>query len=182
MLDYSGKGRMVIDRVNLSEVVRGVAELVRSSVPKEIAIQLDLDPRLPTIDADRTQIQQVLLNLVINAAEAIGSETGTIIVRTGASRITEESPEEPGKEGIRPGEYVFLEVRDSGCGMDEATKRKIFDPFFTTKFTGRGLSLAAVSGIVRGHKGAIRVSSIPYAGTSFTVLLPVPPPAPALPA
>jgi two-component system cell cycle sensor histidine kinase/response regulator CckA len=175
MLDYSGKGRLLLGPVDLSQVVREVTALVRASVPKEIAIALDLDPALPAIEADRTQMHQVLLNLVINAAEAIGSESGTISVRTGRRRIGEEHREELGDAGIHPGEYVFLEVRDTGAGMDEATREKIFDPFFTTKFTGRGLGLAAVSGIVRGHKGSIRVSSAPGAGAAFTVLLPVAP-------
>jgi PAS domain S-box-containing protein len=172
MLDYSGKGRYVVRPVDLSEVVREVSELIRASAPKNIAIELDLDPKLPAIEADRTQIHQVLMNLVINATEAIGGKAGLILLRTGVRRLDEAAVRELGDAGIAPGRYVFLQVRDDGCGMDEATKARIFDPFFTTKFTGRGLGLAAVSGIVRGHKGAIEVSTNPGQGTTFTVFLP----------
>jgi CheY-like chemotaxis protein len=107
----------------------------------------------------------VIMNLVINAAEAIGDRPGVVTVRTGLRRL-----DEPSGSGLQPGEYVCLEVSDDGCGMDEATKSQIFDPFFTTKFTGRGLGLAAVSGIVRSHHGAIQVKSAPGQGSTFDVL------------
>ncbi len=172
LLAYSGKGQFVIERINLSEVVRQVADLVRSTVPKKVAIQLDLDPGLPAIEADRSQIDQVLMNLVINAAEAIGDEVGLVLVQTGIQFVDERFTRELESADIPPGWYLFLEVRDNGCGMDEATKAKIFDPFFTTKFQGRGLGLAAVAGIVRGHKGGIRVRTAPGRGTSIRVLFP----------
>jgi CheY-like chemotaxis protein len=118
-------------------------------------------------------MQQVLMNLVFNASEAIGAASGTISIVTGertldAAYITREMDGWP----IEPGRYVFLEVSDTGCGMDEATKRQVFDPFFTTKFQGRGLGLAAVAGIVRAHKGAIRVDTAPGCGARFQVFLP----------
>jgi two-component system, cell cycle sensor histidine kinase and response regulator CckA len=173
MLAYSGRGQFFVEPVYLSDVVREVTALVRSTAPKKIAIQLELDPDLPEIQADRTEIHQALMNLVINATEAIGDQAGLIVVRTGSRRF-DEAAFPPDLEGnaMTPGRYVFLEVRDTGCGMDEATKAKIFDPFFTTKFQGRGLGLAAVAGIVRGHKGAIGVTSAPGQGTSFFLLFP----------
>ena len=113
------------------------------------------------------------MNLVLNAAEAIGSRDGVIAVRTGLENVNAGYIRRcPEAAGIQPGKYVFLEVRDTGCGMDEATRARIFDPFFTTKFTGRGLGLAAVAGIVRSHKGAIVVTSAPGQGSCFTVLFP----------
>jgi CheY-like chemotaxis protein len=128
---------------------------------------------LPQIEADRGQVQQVFMNLAINAAEAIGSDPGLISVATGAQVVDDAYiRRNPEAAELSPGTYVYLEVSDTGCGMDAATRMKIFDPFFTTKFTGRGLGLAAVSGIVRGHKGAIRVLSEPGKGSRFTVLLP----------
>jgi two-component system cell cycle sensor histidine kinase/response regulator CckA len=172
MLAYSGKGQFVVAPVDLTEVVREVTDLVRSTAPKKIAIELDLEPRLPSIEADRSQIHQVLMNLVINATEAVGDEAGMVVIQTGTQELDGGSPREFGGTEIVPGQYVFLEVRDTGCGMDKATQARIFDPFFTTKFLGRGLGLAAVRGIVRGHKGAIRVRSAPGRGTSFQVLFP----------
>src|SRR5450631_1189383 len=130
-----------------------------------VRLDLALAPDLPWIEADASQIQQIVMNLVINAAEAIGPERGTVSVSTGVAEI-ESGDERP------PGRYVYLEVRDSGCGMDEATRAKIFDPFFTTKFAGRGLGLAAVSGIVRGHKGRMRLESVPGEGSTFRISLP----------
>ena len=173
MLAYSGKGRFVIEPVVLSKLVWEVVALVRSSVPNPVTLRLDLEPDLPPIQADLAQIQQVVMNLVINAAEAIGDRAGLITVRTRLLGTDGRSlgPEWESAEGCQ-GPQVLLEVRDTGCGMDEATKAKIFDPFFTTKFTGRGLGLAAVSGIVRGHKGALRVESTPGMGSLFSILFP----------
>jgi PAS domain S-box-containing protein len=174
MLAYSGRGRFVVQPANLSKLARDITSLVRSSVPNHVTVYLDLDSDLPSIQADLAQMQQILMNLVINAAEAICSENGLITVRT---RLLELTRETIGQEWhdceVRPGPYVCLEVIDTGCGMDEATLARIFDPFFTTKFTGRGLGLAAVEGIVRGHKGAIRVKSAPGAGSTFRIVFPV---------
>ena len=173
MLAYSGKGQFFIERLNLSTLAPEMSGLVQPAISKKITLQFDLDPGLPAIEGDRGQMQQVLMNLVLNAAEAIGSGPGAISVRTGLQFVDERFKRaHPEASSIQAGPYVFLEVRDTGCGMDAATKAKIFDPFFTTKFTGRGLGLAAVSGVVRAHKGGISVNSAPGKGTTFTVLFP----------
>jgi PAS domain S-box-containing protein len=164
MLAYAGKGQFVVEPVQLSQLLPEISGLVQPSISRTISLEFDLDPDLPPVEADRGQMRQVFMNLVINAAEAIGGNTGRITVRTG---VLNQVP-----EGLPPGTYVYLEVRDTGCGMDHVTKSKIFDPFFSTKFTGRGLGLAAVSGIVRAHKGAITVSSVPGHGSCFTVVFP----------
>ena len=173
MLAYSGKGKFVVEPLNLSALIPEMSGLVRPSIPKKIALQLDLEQDLPPIEADRGQVQQVFMNLALNAAEAIGSHEGLITVRTGVQDVDEPYIRlHPELAALAPGRYVCLEVRDTGCGMDEATKAKIFDPFFSTKFTGRGLGLAAVSGILRGHRSGITVSSAPGKGSCFTVLFP----------
>jgi signal transduction histidine kinase len=160
MLAYAGKGRFVVQPVNLSRMIEDLWGLVRSSISKRISVKNEFEPDLPAVDGDPAQIEQVVMNLLINAAEAIGDKSGLITVHTGVRNLDEEYIHgELEDADIAPGRYVFLEVSDDGCGMDEATKGKIFDPFFTTKFMGRGLGLAAVAGIVRGHKGAIKVSS-----------------------
>jgi CheY-like chemotaxis protein len=173
MLAYSGKGRFVVEALNLSALIPEMSGLVRPSISKKIALHLDLEPELPPIEADRGQIQQVFMNLALNAAEAIGSHDGLISVRTGVQDVDDRYlRQHPAAAALRPGRHVCLEVRDTGCGMDGATKSRIFDPFFSTKFTGRGLGLAAVAGIVRGHKAAIIVESAPGKGSYFTVLFP----------
>jgi two-component system, cell cycle sensor histidine kinase and response regulator CckA len=173
MLAYSGKGRFLMEQLNLSAIVPEMVGLVLPSISKKIALHMSLDEALPSIEADRGQVQQVFMNLALNAAEAIGSRDGAIAVRTSVQVVDDAFRRlNPEAEGLPPGEYVLLEVRDTGCGMDEKTKARIFDPFFSTKFIGRGLGLAAVAGIVRGHKGAIIVRSAPGRGTAFTVLLP----------
>ena len=183
MLAYSGKGKFVVESLDLSALIPEISGLVRPSVSKKIALHFDLAAGLPPIEADRGQVQQVFMNLVLNAAEAIGSHNGLISIRTGVENVDRRySLLHPEATELQPGRYVFLEVRDTGCGMDEATRAKIFDPFFSTKFTGRGLGLAAVSGIVRGHQGAIVVASAPGKGTCFTVLFPAASPSGVRPA
>ena len=173
MLAYSGKGKFLVEPLNLSALVPDMCGLVRPSISKKIALRLDLEEDLPQVEGDRGQVQQVFMNLAINAAEAIGSYEGLITVRTGVQEVDEPYIRlHPELGALAPGKYVCLEVRDTGSGMDEATKAKIFDPFFSTKFTGRGLGLAAVSGILRGHKSGITVSSAPGEGSCFTVLFP----------
>jgi PAS domain S-box-containing protein len=174
MLAYSGKGRFIIEPVDLSGQVRDITVLLKSSIPKCVSLDLDLAEGLPAVEADVGQLQQLVMNLVINGAEAISPEGGTVTVRTAFEPVTADILENAvvADEKMRPGKYLTLEVRDSGHGMDEATRSKIFDPFFTTKFTGRGLGLAAVLGIVRGHGGAIQVSSVPGHGTTFRVVFP----------
>jgi nitrogen-specific signal transduction histidine kinase/CheY-like chemotaxis protein len=173
MLAYSGKGKFVVEPLDLSAIIPDMIGLVRPSIPKKINLRLDLDEDLPAVEADRGQIQQVFMNLALNAADAIGSHEGLITVMTGVEQVDDEYwRHHPELAALAPGKYVWLEVRDTGCGMDEATKAKIFDPFFTTKFVGRGLGLAAVAGILRGHRGGITVSSAPGEGSCFTALFP----------
>ncbi len=177
MLAYAGKGRFVIELVDLSELVQRIVNLIEASIPKAVRLHLSLRPNLPPIAADATQIQQLVMNLVINAGEAIGDHApGTIRVNTGIQRLSEtyiERSPVAQSNGVTPGDYVYLEIRDTGSGMDAETKAKIFDPFFTTKFTGRGLGLAAVDGIIRAHRGTLELYSAPGRGTTFKVLFPV---------
>jgi CheY-like chemotaxis protein len=135
---------------------------------------LDLQTENIFIDADSGQIQQLVMNLVINGAEAIGSSSGRVIVSTRLQELDSQiNPDNLAGDPLEPGTYILLQVHDTGAGMDEATLARIFDPFFTTKFTGRGLGLAAVLGIVRGHRGAIKVHSSPGMGTTFQVYFPI---------
>jgi PAS domain S-box-containing protein len=174
LLAYAGKGRFILERIDLSQLVREIEPLIHSSIPKMVDIQLDLAADLPSVEADPGQIQQLVMNLIINGAEAIGEgNPGAVVIRTETRDLdAEEIRREFPNDQLSPGAYVGIEVRDTGSGMDEATRNKIFDPFFTTKFQGRGLGLAAVSGIVRAQKGAIRVYSSPGQGSSFQVLFP----------
>ncbi|HET6487737.1 MAG TPA: PAS domain S-box protein [Spirochaetia bacterium] len=173
MLAYSGKGRFQVEPLHLSDVIREMREMLGMSVSKKAVLRYTLAQELPSIRADLSQIRQVLMNLVINASESLGNQTGTIDIMTGSMDCDGASLGAVWSgEPLKAGTYVVLEVTDTGCGMDEATRLRIFDPFFTTKFTGRGLGLAAVMGIVRGHGGAIRVHSEPGKGTSFRLLFP----------
>ena len=185
MLAYAGRAQFVIEPVDISDVVRQTAELLRPSLSKRISLYLDLDPHLPAIEADSGEIQQVITNLVLNAAEAVADHAGVIAVKTCLLELMEgDILRTVAMGGLEPGRYVCLEVRDTGCGMDDDTRARIFEPFFSTKFTGRGLGLAAVAGIVRGHRGAIRVDSAVGRGSTFEVLFPaavVPEAAPAVP-
>ena len=174
MLAYAGKGRFVTEKLDLSTLVEEISSLIQTSIPKNVQLRLELSRGLPAIEADPGQIQQLIMNLVINGAEAIGdSQNGTVFVTTGIQELDEEYVRQNfAGEMVQLGTYVSVEVQDTGCGMTEETKKKIFDPFFTTKFTGRGLGLAAVLGIVRGHQGTIRIYSVPGKGSSFKILLP----------
>jgi len=173
MLAYSGKGRFVVEPLRLSDLVSEMAQMLEVSISKKVALEYDFDDCLPAIEADATQVRQIVLNLITNASEAIGDQRGAIRVMTrvvdvsSAFACATHPPEE-----LPAGRYVALEVADTGCGMDAEVREKMFDPFFTTKFTGRGLGLAAVLGIVRGHGGAVDVSSEPGRGTTFRVLFP----------
>ncbi len=173
MLAYSGRGHFMLQRVDLSKLADETIYLLQSSISKQAILRLNLASDVPPVLADRTQLRQILMNLVINASEAIGPNSGVINLATGLTRVDQnylESTVAPSQ--LKPGDYAFLEVSDTGCGMTPETLARIFDPFFTTKFTGRGLGLAAVLGIVRGHKGALKVSSEPGKGTTFKILLP----------
>jgi PAS domain S-box-containing protein len=173
MLAYSGKGRFVIERVDLNRVVEEMENLLEAAISKNVAVKYGLAARLPPIDCDLTQIRQVVMNLVMNASEAIGQQNGAITITTGSvcGEQAHLSESIVALEKVAEA-YAYVEVSDTGCGMNEETRSRIFDPFFTTKFTGRGLGLAVVLGIVRGHKGAIKISSEPGHGTSFKALFP----------
>jgi CheY-like chemotaxis protein len=173
MLAYAGKGRRVVERMDLSESVAEMADLLGAVVSKKAELQLNLAPQLPPVEADPTQVRQIVMNLITNASDALGDNEGVIRLATGLIEADRDYLDGfEADASIQPGTYVYLEVTDNGVGMDPATIPRIFDPFFTTKFTGRGLGLAATMGIVRGHRGAIRVLSKPGRGTSFKVLLP----------
>jgi PAS domain S-box-containing protein len=173
MLAYAGKGQFVLEAVDLSAVVRDTRELFQSSMSKKIALEFQLQPDLPRVECDASQMQQVFMNLVLNAGEAIGNGPGVISITTGEMVVDADFIQrELANWSIEPGRCATLEIRDTGCGMDEAVQARIFDPFFTTKFQGRGLGLAAVAGIVRAQKGAIHVTTAPGCGAAFRVLLP----------
>jgi two-component system, cell cycle sensor histidine kinase and response regulator CckA len=174
LLAYAGKGRFVVLPVDLCKLVSEVSTLIRASISKKITLVIDVPENCPLVEADRAQLQQLVMNLVINGGEAIGDDPGTLTVRVRTEHFTERR-ERPRAEGfpIVTGDYVRIDVTDTGAGMDPETRTRIFEPFFTTKFLGRGLGLSAALGIVRGHRGAISVRSEPGRGTTFTVLLPV---------
>jgi PAS domain S-box-containing protein len=173
MLAYSGKGRFIIQRIDVTGLVKETLHLLQLSISKKAVLKLHLAEKLPAVMADATQLRQIVMNLVINASDAIGDRSGLITIST--SVVTADHRylgELIGAPELHPGDYVCLEVTDNGCGMSPEVKAKIFEPFFTTKFTGRGLGLAAVLGIVRGHRGAMKVYSEPGRGSTFKLLLP----------
>lgn len=173
MLAYSGKGKFVVESIDLNRLVEEMGHMLQVSISKKAVLRFNLAQPLPSIEADATQIRQVVMNLVINASEAIGDKSGVIAITTGCINCDRNYLKNVWlNSGIPEGLYVYLEIADTGCGMDKETQIKMFDPFFTTKFTGRGLGMAAVQGIVRGHKGAIKVYSELGKGSSFKVLLP----------
>jgi PAS domain S-box-containing protein len=173
MLAYSGRSQLAAARVDLSALVQDTTQLLQVSISKKCVLKLELHSPLPGIVADSTQIRQIVMNLVINASDAIGERSGLIRICTGVMRADRQylaetflSPE------LAQGDYVFLEVNDNGCGMAPEVKARIFEPFYSTKFSGHGLGLAAVLGIVRSHRGAIKVYSEPGRGTTFKLLFP----------
>ena len=173
LLAYTGRGKFAVELVDLSELARDTALLLRASIARNVELQLDVAVDLPAVEVDVTQMQQVVMNLVINAGEAIGDENGWVRVRTGVEEIGGSfAGASFASDEVRPGRYVWLEVQDNGCGMDDVTKARIFDPFFTTKFTGRGLGLSAVVGIVRSHGGSLNVESAQAQGSTLKVWLP----------
>jgi PAS domain S-box-containing protein len=174
MLAYSGKGRFVTQRIELNQLYREIAQLLHASIGAGVTLSAELVPTLPAFEGDLTQVRQVVMNLIVNASDAIGEGVGSITARTGTMQADRRYLDEclvP--ETLPEGEYVYLEVADTGRGMDAATVARIFDPFFTTKATGRGLGLAAVLGILRAHRGTLRVWSEQGIGTTFRVLLPL---------
>ncbi|MGA3238259.1 MAG: response regulator [Bryobacteraceae bacterium] len=182
MLAYAGKGRLSVGPVDLSALIRDLAPLIQSSIPRNVRLTLDLRRDLPAIQADKTQIEQLAMNLIINAAEANQGNAGAVTVTTASRNVSAAELGAFLTEQKKGGDYVVLEVRDTGTGMDQETLKRIFDPFFSTKFLGRGLGLSAALGIIRGHKGALKVTSAPAQGTVFEVLFPAAADAPVRPA
>jgi len=176
MLAYSGKGQFIIKPVNLSSMVSEITSLLEVSIARNIEMVLNLADELPLIEADESQIQQVIMNMVINASEAIGDKQGRIGIATGTMYVDVDYLSNAIFSGasseVKEGNYVFLEVYDNGCGMSRKTQKKIFEPFFTTKFTGRGLGMSAIQGIMRGHHGIIQLYSELGKGTTFKLLFP----------
>lgn len=173
MLAYSGKGRFIIQSININDLILEMTHLLDVSISKKAKVHLNLSGTLPAIEADSTQIRQIIMNLITNASEALNDRTGIICVSTGSIYCTTADLQSTYlKDDLPEGDYVVLEVSDTGVGMDRGVIDRIFEPFFSTKFTGRGLGLAAVLGIVRGHFGAIKVASEPGKGTSIRVFLP----------
>jgi PAS domain S-box-containing protein len=174
MLAYSGRGHFVVQQVDLSRLVEDMGHLLMLAKSKNATLKYDLGTSLPRIEADANQLHQVLISLVTNASDAIGDASGVISVSTGIMDCDENYLKEIYiDEPLPAGTYVYLEVSDNGCGMSKEVKSKVFEPFFTTKFMGRGLGLAAVLGITRGHRGAIKIYTEPGRGTTMKVLLPV---------
>jgi PAS domain S-box-containing protein len=173
LLAYSGRGRFIIQPLSVQELVEEMGHLLSVSISKKVVLKYHFSKGIPAVEADATQLRQVIMNLIVNASEAIGERSGVISITVGLASCDAAYLKGCfGADQIQPGDYIYLEVADTGHGMDQATRDRIFDPFFSTKFTGRGLGLAAVLGIIRGHRGAIRVYSEPGRGTTFKLLLP----------
>ncbi len=174
LLAFTGRAQTEIEPVNLNDLIEANLHLFEVAVARNIQLERQLDPTPAIIEADVGQIQQIVMNLIMNAAEAYDGASGVVTIATCHTRVNEDDPRRQVLSGdeLTPGSYAVLQVSDAGSGMDSETLTRIFDPFFTTKFTGRGLGLAAVLGIVRGHGGGIQVESEPGEGTTFTVYLP----------
>jgi PAS domain S-box-containing protein len=174
MLAYSGKGKIVVEDLDLNKLLEDMSHTLEVVISKKAVLRFNLHQPLPAVEADVSQIRQIIMNLAINASEAIGdNNSGVIAITTGSMECDRDDLKEIWLDGeITAGLYVYLEITDNGCGMDKETMAKLFDPFFTTKFTGRGLGMAAALGIVRGHKGVVKVCSEPGSGTTVKILLP----------
>jgi len=174
MLAYAGKGQFLMKQVDLSEVVHDMALLLEVSLHKHVQVEYNLASHLDLIEVDSAQIQQVIMNLVTNANEAMDEQLGKMYIKTAMTTVFAAGlPHLIGQEDVREGDYVYMEVRDEGCGMDEQTQGRMFEPFFTTKFTGRGLGMSAMLGMVRSHEGMIQVQSSLGQGSVFRVYFPV---------
>ncbi len=174
LLAYAGKGQFLVEPIDLNQLVHEGTGLLETVLPKQAQLTLDLMPSLPTVEADRGQIQQVLMNLVINASEALDGQAGTVQIRTYVQQVTGDmhTNDHVLPEAVMPGRYVCLEVRDTGRGMDMEQQRRIFDPYYSTKGQGRGLGLSATLGIIRGYQGYLVLHSVPGVGTRFQIYWP----------
>jgi PAS domain S-box-containing protein len=173
LLAYVGRGQLATQPVNITSLIEEMSHLLQTVVGKTTTLCYHLAADLPSVEADVTQLRQIVMNLVVNASEAIGASTGTISIATGELWLDQPALRELGQaDELAEGQYVYLEVADTGVGMDPATRARIFEPFFTTKFTGRGLGLSAVQGIVLRHNGVLKVQSEPGRGSSFRLMLP----------
>ncbi|MGM0597200.1 MAG: PAS domain-containing sensor histidine kinase, partial [Myxococcota bacterium] len=174
MLVYAGRGKFQQKAVYLNKLVRDIKPLLQTSISKNTKIIYQLSPEKLVIKGDISQINQVLMNLIINGSESLENKSGVLIVETGIVNITNpQKMKNSSGDSVEPGIYVYLEISDNGCGMDKKTRERIFEPFFTTKFTGRGLGMSAVRGIVKGHKGGISIYSEKGKGTTVKVLFPL---------
>jgi PAS domain S-box-containing protein len=170
MLAYSGKGRFVVEPLDLNLLVAEITHLLTVSISKRVQLEYAFARDLPPIEADSAQLQQVVMNLVTNASEAIGETDGLITIGTGLREITRKETETVfSGQDLEPGRYVTLRVADTGCGMTSETKARIFDPFFSTKGSGRGLGLSAMLGILRGHQAGIEIQAELGAGSVFQI-------------
>jgi PAS domain S-box-containing protein len=174
MLAYAGKSQLFMTQVDLGSLVNEMVRMLKSTIKKNVDIKLALSADIPSIRGDASQINQIVMNLIINASEAIGEAQGEVCVSLAKAEISAERAEKDYIGNLIPsGRYLRLEVTDNGCGMDDETKKRIFEPFYTTKFTGRGLGMSAVLGIITAHKGALQLSSHPGHGATFNVFLPI---------
>jgi nitrogen-specific signal transduction histidine kinase/CheY-like chemotaxis protein len=173
LLAYAGRGTLTAQPLDVCELLREMGDLLHTAISREVEIRYEVPDTFSLIEGDTAQLRQVVLNLIINASEAIGDGPGVVTIGAGTIEADRACLDQTylGPE-LPEGSYVYVDIRDTGCGMDEETRSKIFDPFFTTKFTGRGLGLAALLGIVRAHRGAVRVESEPGRGTRFQLLFP----------
>ncbi|MGE0432143.1 MAG: ATP-binding protein [Planctomycetota bacterium] len=172
MLAYAGVDRTDVRSLDLNVLIAEVTHLLKSAISRNATVSFNLANDLPKVQGDSSQLRQVMMNLVTNASDAIGDAPGEVCISSGTSRLTEaDIADMDFHEGLQAGPFVWFEVADDGCGMAPETKANIFDPFFTTKFTGRGLGLAAVLGILRAHAAGVRITSRPGSGSVFRVFL-----------
>lgn len=172
LLVYAGKQETSPEPLDLGRLVADIGELLRVSIPRSIELVVTVEPDLPEVRGEAAQLQQVVLNLLTNAADAIGAGNGSIAVSVTGRRLGRDELDGFRGDRLPAGEYVVLEVADTGCGMDEATRERIFDPFFSTKGSGRGLGLAALAGILRAHAAGVAIDTAPGRGTRFRIALP----------
>ena len=173
MLAYSGKGKFVVQALDLRDLVEEMSHMLKVAISKTVLLKYDFAEGVPPVEGDATQFRQVVMNLIMNASEAIGDKSGVVSISIGRMDCDEDYLQTSYVgENLAPGTYVSVEVSDTGSGMGAEALDRIFEPFYTTKTKGRGLGLAAVMGIVRGHKGSLKVYSERGKGTTFKILLP----------